>query len=310
MNVLIEQAQREGRPDALARAVLDPDGAAVEGVAPVSVIVPCFRCTATIDSAVASVAAQLLKPAEVLLVDDASGDGTREKLHKVARAYPPGWVRVFALSRNTGPSGARNLGWAHATQPYIAFLDADDTWHPQKLKIQMEVLAADPQIALLAHRMNVQLRSAPPPAQRYPMKVRVLPGHLLQLRSPFPTASIVIRRDLPFRFDESRRRSEDFLLWAQILLSGYRCAKINQVLASWHKPPFGAGGLSGDLAAMYKAGIDARRVLHAQGLLGRGQLYLVNTIGVVRYVRRCVITYGRRLAIAWRLWRDARSGRA
>ncbi len=269
-------------------------------VAPVSVVVPCFRCADTIACAVASVAAQTLRPAEVLLVDDASGDGTLERLQQIARAYPAGWVKVFAMPRNGGPSGARNRGWEHATQPWIAFLDADDSWHPHKLKLQMEVLAADPQITLLAHRMNVQSRTAPPPALTYPMRVKVVSGSLIGLRSPFPTASIVLRRDVPFRFDENRWRAEDFLLWAQILLSGYRCARINQVLASWHKQPFGAGGLSGDLAAMYSAGMDTRRELHAQGLLGQWHMRAAHGIALVRYARRCLLTFGWRHAATFR----------
>jgi glycosyltransferase involved in cell wall biosynthesis len=275
-------------------------GVSATAVAPVSVVVPCYRCADTIASAVASVAAQTLVPAEVMLVDDASGDGTLEQLQQVARAYPPGWVKVFSMPSNGGPSGARNRGWQHATQPWIAFLDADDTWHPEKLKLQMEVLQADPQIALLAHDMNVQERSDPTPALTYPLKVRVLRPHLLQFRSPFPTASVLLRRDLPYRFDETRRRAEDFLLWAQILLSGYRCARINQVLASWHKQPFGAGGLSGDLAAMYVAAVDTRRALHAQGLVGRGQLCVAHALGMVRYARRHLLTFGRRRAAALR----------
>ncbi len=139
--------------DTLARPEVDPVTA---HVAPVSVVVPCYRCADTIGPAVASIAAQLLPPAEVLLVDDCSGDRTLDRLHEVAGRYPDGWVRVFSLPTNGGPSSARNLGWEHARQPYIALLDADDTWHPEKLSIQMGVLADDPAIALLAHAMNVQ----------------------------------------------------------------------------------------------------------------------------------------------------------
>ena len=263
-------------------------------IAAVSVVVPCFRCTHTIDQAVASVAAQIVRPAEVLLVDDGSGDGTLDRLWSVARAYPAGWIKVIAMPRNAGPSAARNRGWEQASQPWIAFLDADDSWHPQKLKLQMEALANDPHIDLIAHEMNVQSRSAPAPALRDPLKVRVFPRRLLMLRSPFPTASIMLRRDLPFRFDEARRRAEDFMLWAQILLSGYRCAKLNQVLASWHKPPFGAGGLSGDLAAMYEAAGDVRKTLHERGLLSGWQRWLGDALSLVRYARRRVITFKRR----------------
>ena len=272
--------------------------------APVSVVVPCFRCADTIACAIASVAAQMVLPTEVLLVDDHSGDDTLERLKEVAHSYPEGWVKVLSMPCNTGPSGARNKGWEYATQPWIAFLDADDSWHPQKLKLQMESVTADPEIALLAHRMNVQSRSAPAPALRYPLKVSISPRHLLTLRNPFPTASIMLRRDLPFRFDESRRRAEDFLLWAQILLSGYRCARINQVLASWHKTPYGVGGLSGDLSAMYKAAVDTRKTLHAQGLLGSWQMYAAHAISLVRYQRRCLLTFGRRRVSAFHLRRS------
>src|SRR5579875_3058900 len=219
-------------------------------IAPVSAVVPCYRCAHTIGQAVASIAAQTLRPAEVLLVDDGSGDGTLQQLEALARHYPAGWIKVIALPRNAGPSAARNRGWNEARQPWIAFLDADDSWHPQKLQWQMQALENDPDIALIGHAMNVQSRSAPPPAVRQPPAVHVLPRHLLMMRHPFPTASIVLRRDLPFRFDETRKRAEDFLLWAQVLLSGYRCARVEQVLASYHKPPFGAGGLSGDMHAM------------------------------------------------------------
>lgn len=277
------------------------DRQAADSVAPVSVVVPCFRCAATIGSAVARVAAQTLRPAEVLLVDDASGDDTLAALEGVARSYPAGWVKVFSLSVNGGPSAARNEGWAHASQPWIAFLDADDSWHPRKIELQMAVLNADPHIAMIAHLMNVQPRSAQPPPLRYPIKIVKMPRRLLRLRSGFPTPSVVLRRNLPFRFDESRRRSEDSLLFGQILLSGYRCVTIRQVLVSGHKQPFGEGGLSGDLAAMQKAGWDTRRALYAQGLVGRGELLVTHAYSIARYARRILLTFLRRQRAARRM---------
>lgn len=273
---------------------LEGEGNIDSGIAPVSVVVPCYRCAHTIGPAVASIAAQTLRPAEVLLVDDGSGDGTLPQLEAIARDFSPGWVKVIAMPRNAGPSAARNRGWDRARQPWIAFLDADDTWHPQKLQRQMEALQNDPDIALLGHPMNVQSRAMPPPALRQPPRVRKVARHLLILRHPFPTASIVLRRDLPFRFDEKRKRAEDFMLWAQILLSGYRCAKLDQVLASYHKPPFGAGGLSGDMNAMYTAAVDVRRSLHQIGLLGWWQWQLAEAMAWCRHLRRRVLVFANR----------------
>lgn len=262
--------------------------------APVSVVVPCFRCAATIDAAVASVAAQTLRPAEVLLVDDCSGDDTLEALHRIAAAYAPDWIKVIALPANGGPSRARNAGWQAARQPWIAFLDADDSWASCKLELQMDALRADPDIALIAHAMLVRERGAPMPALRTPVRAVIVGRRRMLLHNPFPTASVVLRRDLPFRFDEEFRRVEDFLLWAQIVFSGYRCARINQVLALWHKPTYGAGGLTDDLAAMHSASREVSRKLLRQGLLTRSEHEVARVLGMLRRARRHLLLRLRR----------------
>jgi glycosyltransferase involved in cell wall biosynthesis len=262
--------------------------------APVSVVIPCYRCSETIGAAIASIRGQTLQPAEVLLVDDCSGDGTLDILHQLASAHEAGWIKVIALAINGGPSRARNEGWEHAAQPYIAFLDSDDTWHPHKLDLQMAALRADPGIALIAHRMTVRDRDSAVPALRPPVRTAILGRRRLLLNNPFPTASVVLRRDLPFRFNENFRRVEDFLLWAQIAFSGYRCAKINQVLASWHKSNYGAGGLSEDLVAMHAASREVGKELLRQGLVSRPEHYFGRMMGVVRRTRRNLLMLVRR----------------
>lgn len=257
--------------------------------APVSVVIPCFRCTATLGDAVASIAAQTLPPAEVLLVDDASGDGTLETMHRLAAAYRTGWIKVIALPANGGPSRARNVGWEHAGQPFIAFLDADDSWGPHKIELQMAAVEADPDIALIAHRMLVRPRGTAVPTPQQPAQARIIGRGTLLVRNPFPTASVILRRDLPFRFDESFRRSEDYLLWSQILLSGYRCATIDCVLAIWNMREQGAIGLSDDVAAVHRGRRELRRKLLRQGLLSRHEYVFASTVGMVNWVRRGIL---------------------
>ena len=259
------------------------------GTAPVSVIVPCYRCAATIDDAVASIVGQTMRPAEVLLVEDCSGDDTLESLHRIAAAHAPGWVKVIGLGDNGGPSRARNTGWERAQQPFIAFLDSDDTWAPRKLELQMAVLQAEPDIALIAHPMVVLPRGTALPALRPPVRTEIVGRRRLLLHNPFPTASVVLRRDLPLRFDEGFRRSEDFLLWAQIVLSGYRCARINQVLAIWNRRADDATGLSDDFAAMRRTNHEARRKLLRQGLLSRAEYEFTRVVSVLRWARRDLV---------------------
>lgn len=277
-----------------ARNAPAPAPHASTAVAPISVVVPCFRCSRTIGDSIASVYAQTLRPAQVILVDDASPDDTVAALHAVAAQYPPGWVEVVELANNGGPSGARNAGWERATQPYVAFLDADDTWVPTKIELQMRALRADPEIALLAHRMLVRDRREPAPAPPREARTQIVPRRRLLLNNPFPTASVVLRRDLPFRFDENYRRVEDFLLWGQIGFSGYRCAKLDQVLAYWHKANYGAGGLSEDLKAMHRAGREVRRELLRQGLVSYPEHLFARSIGMVRKARQRMLLALRR----------------
>jgi len=276
-------------------------GAPTRGYAPVSVIVPCYRCAATIDDAIASVVAQTLRPAEVLLVDDGSGDDTLEQLHRVAAAHEPGWIKVIALPSNGGVSAARNVAWDRAQQPYIALLDADDTWGPRKLELQMAALEADPTISLIAARMITRPRGTPVPDLRPPVRTRIISRRRVLFHNPFPTASLVLRRDLPFRFDEEFTRSGDYLLCSRIRFSGHRCAKVNQVLGIWHERLPGAVGLSDDYIKIHGFRRVLRRKLLREGLISWPEYLFARAVGVVsRWRREFVVAMHRRAHAARR----------
>src|SRR5262245_4665161 len=129
---------------------------------PVSAVIPCYRCRGTIHRALDSVAAQTALPREVILVDDCSADGTAEAIGRIASEYPDGWVRVLTLPVNGGPGRARNAGWDAAAQPYVAFLDADDSWHRSKLEIQYGWMRANPHVVLTGHPSARASDAAPP----------------------------------------------------------------------------------------------------------------------------------------------------
>jgi len=95
-----------------------------------SVIIPTFDSLAVIDRAIDSVLGQTLPPREVIVVDDGSRDSTYERLDRRGG-------RVTCIRQpNAGPSAARNRGAAAARGAWLAFLDADDTWEPDKIEIQ------------------------------------------------------------------------------------------------------------------------------------------------------------------------------
>jgi glycosyltransferase involved in cell wall biosynthesis len=111
--------------------------------APVSVIIPTYNSAAFLRETVESVLAQTLPPAQIIVVDDGSTDDTVQRLS-------PFRDRVtYCYQENGGVSAARNTGVAMAHQPLVAFLDADDTWHPSKLELQVEALRRRQDLVLL-----------------------------------------------------------------------------------------------------------------------------------------------------------------
>lgn len=98
----------------------------------ISVIIPTHNRAAVLGRAVSSVLAQSFKETEVIIVDDGSTDETR----RIARSFKDGRVTCYH-QKNKGVSAARNLGVRKASGQYIAFLDSDDYWLPEKLEHQL-----------------------------------------------------------------------------------------------------------------------------------------------------------------------------
>lgn len=264
--------------------------------APVSVVIPCFRCSATIGRAVQSVAAQSLRPAEVILVEDCGQDGTLNTLQEIAEAYGGGWIRVIALPRNLGLASVRNRGWEASTQPYVAFLDDDDAWHPDKIRIQYGYMRQHPEVALTGHRHRI-LTTGPLPFEPPPEAVtaQTIGAFPLLLSNRFIAPSVMIKRDVPLRFQEGRRHMEDHLLWLQLVLRGYRIDQLDAPLADIFKASFGEAGLSAQMMPMAKADLLNYRVLRSEGLLSAPVAALFYAWSIAKTVRRFALFGWRRM---------------
>lgn len=257
--------------------------------APVSVVIPCYRCVGTIGRAVASVAGQTERPAELFLVDDGSGDGTREALDAAAAQYGD-WIKIIALPRNRGAADARNAGWAAATQPYLAFLDADDAWHPRKIEIQYGYLMAHPELALCAHRHEVLEGPGVPDRPVGEVKAeRISRTSLLLSNNFFAPTMMMLRRDLPQRFLSGRRHVDDHLLWMQIVCAGYALVRLSPKLGYTYKRPFGEGGLSGQLWTMEKSELANYWILRRERSIGMLAALTLIAYSLAKYLRRRLV---------------------
>jgi len=269
-------------------------------MAPITVIVPCYRCGATIRRAIESIARQTLIPAEVILVDDASDDGTIDLLNQLREMYRNGWIRVLRSARNAGPSAARNAAWNAASQPYIAFLDADDSWHPRKIEIQYQWMSTHPHVALAGHKYSLK-RGLSPPEPITPGMVAAISfsrGELL-LSNRFWTSTVMLRSSISDRFEEAKRHSEDFLLWLEICFQGHEHVSLSGELTYLHKAPYGEGGLSKDLVRMARGELDTYRRIYRKGYITGVEYGFLQGWSQLKYVRRIALTAFRFFSARW-----------
>lgn len=261
----------------------------------VTVVIPSFNSESTIYRAVASIAAQSLLPKRVIIVDDFSAD--QKLIQNEFQRILDDFGDKFSLSLelqaiNGGPAKARNHGWNLAQSRYIAFLDADDSWHPQKLEIQYGAMERHPGYALTGHGYAVVDPATPPANLTYSgaQDPRLVTSRELLLRNWFCTPGVMLRRELTTRFSEKKRRSEDYLLWLEIAFSGNKVGFIDLPLARLYKAAYGSGGLSSAFFRSEMEEIDTYFELRRKRFVSIRTLLAVVTWSIIKFVRRLCTT--------------------
>ncbi|PIZ44424.1 hypothetical protein COY31_02670, partial [Candidatus Wolfebacteria bacterium CG_4_10_14_0_2_um_filter_39_18] len=115
----------------------------------VSIIIPAYNAASFIGDSVRSALTQTYPNKEIVVVDDGSTDDTRAILEEYIKS---GQIKYF-YQENKGPAAARNLGIKNSSGEFIAFLDADDVWLPEKLKKQID-LFKNPKVGLVYSDME------------------------------------------------------------------------------------------------------------------------------------------------------------
>lgn len=190
----------------------------------IDVVIPAYNASAFITQTLASVAQQTLLPASIIVVDDGSVDDTAELVRHFADEHPS--LKIALLSHsNKGASGARNAGLKVATSEFVALLDADDLWEPDKLERQAELFMRDGAEKLgmvyCDYRLiddsgnSIQTRSHVAPRLRGRVRQELSKGNLIS-----GSASAVLIRNRVLKdvglFDETLVCGEDWDLWLRI----------------------------------------------------------------------------------------------
>jgi hypothetical protein len=108
------------------------------------------------------------------------------------------------------------------------------------------------------------------------------------------TPSIMLRREIPYRFDPSKRYLGDRLLWLQLVLKGYKIDRLELPLVYLYKAPYGESGLSGHLWESEKSELGIFSQLRREGLLNRGQEIVLKGWSLLKYTRRVIVSWKRR----------------
>lgn len=182
----------------------------------VSVVIPAHNAADCLGQAIDSVLAQTYADLEIVVVDDGSTDETV----CVAESY--GQPVLCLRQQRHGVATARNRGIRASSGRYVAFLDADDLWRPEKLEVQLPYLELDPATGLVCSDWALERGGVSVTSSAFSKRAAVASGYLFRrvVRDSFLlTSTVIVRRsclDEAGYFDESFPTSEDMDLWLRL----------------------------------------------------------------------------------------------
>jgi len=200
----------------------------------VSVITPAFVAERFLDATLASVQAQSFADWECLVVDDCSPDGTAEVARRAAERDPR--IRLLRHDSNLGAAVARNTGLAAARGRYVAFLDADDLWLPQKLERQLAFMAARPEAAI-SYTAFRRIDESGERVGRLLGVPRELTWRQLMKNTAIANLTTLVDREKTGPFQMTQRGYDDLILWLTLLRRGCRALGLNEDLARYRVVP-------------------------------------------------------------------------
>jgi glycosyltransferase involved in cell wall biosynthesis len=213
----------------------------------VSIIIPCYRDSKTLSPAIRSLYEQTYSNIEVIVVNDASPETT--EIEEIVGRYPK--ITYIKNDINMGLAATRNVGIKNSKGEYVAFLDADDEWHPRKLELQMRYIAPDTAVAC-----DVEEFTADPPqlkifSELLKSDIQVVKSNLrFSFQNYLTGASLLTSKALLLKvggYDETLRSCEDYDLWLRLLEE--KVTLINLRLPLYYYR-FNASGLSKKIDAI------------------------------------------------------------
>jgi glycosyltransferase involved in cell wall biosynthesis len=219
----------------------------------VSVIIPCYKMGRYVGEALASVGSQTYSDWEIIVVDDAGPeDGTRQEVADFARRFQDHRVELISHEVNRGVSAARNTAIRHARGKFLAFLDPDDLWLPEKLAKQIRIFESGKNIAIcysqarilrssaaINYAAGIEIAGNPPESETVAAVHGIASGKVM-----FVFSSVVLKKNI---FDKVGGFRENMSLGEDRLLAG-SCALFGKT--TWVPEPLCVYRLHGGSATI------------------------------------------------------------
>ncbi len=207
-----------------------------------TVVIPVYNGAVFIADAVNSCLQQSLLPKQIIIIDDASTDHTATIINNLLSDR----VVYHRNEQNRGPSYSRNMGMQKVTSSWIAFLDADDVFHPQKLEIIQYCIAQNPNIRAIGHAFDLQGINSFVVDKEWKNKlqyIKYLTTRDVVWKNPLVTPSLAVAADNGILFDEAMVYAEDhdFILRTAEM---FGVCYVNLPLCSLKRRPLTPGGIS------------------------------------------------------------------
>lgn len=218
----------------------------------ISVIIPYYNSEKTIIRALESVINQTCKDFEIILIDDGSIDDSHKIVDEFIESNFKYKIRNL-YQKNSGPSKARNRGIKNAKGKYIAFLDSDDEWLPEKLSEQLNIINkynAD----LVGCNYNIILKNSRIPAYVVSGKAKKIFFIQCLFKHYFNMSTAIVKKNVILAiglFPENQRYMEDAYVF-KLINRKYNCYVLGKNLVNFYKYLYGDNGLSSCLREMEK----------------------------------------------------------
>ena len=206
----------------------------------VSIIMPSYNSALTIGESIESVQSQTYEKWELLITDDCSNDETVEIVRQYAEKDPR--IKLFQNKENSGAAVSRNLSLSHSTGEFVAFLDSDDLWLPNKLEKQIDFMLNEKKVDF-----TFTAYSLIDAFGRHSNKVVDLQGNnlsftykdMLRKKATLGCSTVIFKKSAFKDYSMPLiRTGQDYALWLKLLKSGKQVYLLNEVLTYYRILPY------------------------------------------------------------------------